>query len=59
MKDKAKTDVFRPTIPDESGALRREFAAALKKSMMTRSAFSYKVFKAGIQVMNKRAEARP
>ena len=59
MKAKQKTTVFRPTVPDESGALRRNFSKMLKKSGMTRPGFAYKVIEAGLRVMSERAEVRP
>ena len=49
-----KTTDFRPAIPDESGALRRAFSRALKKSGMTRPGFAHKVMTEGLRVMAAR-----
>ena len=54
MQSIAKTTEFRPSIPDENGALRRAFKAGLKKSGLTRSGFAHKVMTEGLRVMADR-----
>ena len=64
-KIKSKTSDFRPAIPDEGGLLRASFTETLRRSGLTRAAFSRKVVELGLASIGRHidsvnaAEVRP
>lgn len=49
-RSKPKT-VFQPVVNDETGSIRRDFAALHRRSGMTKSALAARVFSAGMAIV--------